>query len=239
MSVAEFNRSFTVGQAIAFLRQIKGTLQKEAKGLPKGYLYTGLRHAFAEIDGLGKLYCGERGKADTAPNAIVFARKYLGRIDDDYKELFGLLVDMYRHGLAHTHLAKSIKFRDASNHWVTVGWTIIQDDRHKSRHLACEQIEARFFLLSINVPQLVKDTLKAINLYVRDLRRGGERSRLFGRFKRGYIGTAAVFQEPPPPKSSPPGSPAKRRRNPLTLNQYSASGIAWIRRKLASGTALS
>src|SRR5947209_13482769 len=82
MSVAEFNRSFSVGQAVGFLAQITGTLQQEAIALPReGDFYTGIRHAFAEIDGLGKLLCGEQGKENTAQHAIAFGAEYLGRVN--------------------------------------------------------------------------------------------------------------------------------------------------------------
>src|SRR5437667_2533607 len=102
MTLAEFRKRFGLDQAVGFLGQVKGSLVREAKELPgEGHFYTGLRHAFAEIDGLGKLFQGEAGKQDSAANAIAFGEEYLGRVNDRYRHLFGLVYDMYRHGLAH------------------------------------------------------------------------------------------------------------------------------------------
>jgi hypothetical protein len=238
MSVAEFNRIFTVKQAIGYLGQIERVLKKEAlDDSEEGYFYTGLRHVFAEIDGMGKLYQGERGTGNTTENAIAFGTEYLGRINPCYKCLYGLLVDMYRHGLAHTHLTKSIKFRGARNRWITVGWAMSDEKGHRHRHLTIEQREARYFRLWLNVPQLVEDTLKALAAYRSDLQRAGDNSPLFRRFKVGYIGTAAVFQEPSPLSSV--GTPLKKRtrKHPLVLKSYSADGIAWIQKKTSSGSA--
>jgi hypothetical protein len=234
MSVAEFNRSFSVTKALAFLDQVKATLRKEATNLPQGAYYTGLRHVFAEIDGLGKLYRGERGPQNTAENAIAFGTGYLGRVNQLYRDLFGLLVDMYRHGLAHTHLSKSIKFRGARNRWITVGWAITDDPSHRPLHLTLQRWEPRYFALWLHVPQLVEDTLQAINSYGADLVNEGETSLLFARFKKGYIGTASVFQEAPPPSTSTKPRPKRKPQARLTLKHYSKPGVTWIRDQISS-----
>ena len=234
MSVAEFHRSFSVGQAVGFLAQIKGTLQQEAIVLPReGDFYTRIRHVFAEIDGLGKLLCGEQGKENTAQNAIAFGTEYLGRVNGRYGKMFGLLVDMYRHGLAHTHLTKCVRFRGAKNRWATLGWVITDTESDRCHHLTVERRETWFFRLWLHVRQLVDDTLKAIDLYSADLQARGVRSRLFPRFKRGYLGTAAVFQEPLPSTGTPPRR--GRRQKPLALNNYSAPGISWVKSEIATG----
>jgi hypothetical protein len=238
MSVAEFERTFSVKQAVGFLGQIENTLRKEGMDLSEeGYFYTGLRHVFAEIDGLGKLYAGERGTTNTVENAILFATEYLGRVDGRYRDLYGLLVDMYRHGLAHTHLTKSIRFRDPAKRWVTIGWAMTDEKAHRSRHLTVEQGEARFFRLWLHIPKLVEDTLKAIRGYRSDLRKKGRLSSLFKQFKLGYMGTAAVFQEPAPPSSA--GKPTRKgtRKLPLILKHYSADGLGWIHDEISSGKA--
>jgi hypothetical protein len=238
MSVAEFERSFSIEQAVGFLGQIEKTLRREALDHSEGgFFYTGFRHVFAEIDGLGKLYVGERGTHNTVENAIAFAREFLGRVDTRYRDLYGLLVDMYRHGLAHTHLTKTFRFRGLANRWITVGWAITDGKAHNERHLTVEQKEARFCRLWLHVPTLVKDTLKAIKEYQSDLEKEGSGSTLFRRFKVGYIGTAAVFQEPATP--SPAGKPPKKRprKQPLTLKQYSADGLAWLQNEISSGHA--
>lgn len=238
MSVAEFNRTFSIDQAAGFLAQIENTLRKEARDLTeRGFFYTGLRHVFAEVDGLGKLYVGERGTKNTVENAISFATEYLGRVDRRYRDAYGLLVDMYRHGLAHTHLTKSIRFRGPTPGWVTVGWALTDEKAHRRRHLTVERRETRFFRIWLHVPKFVDHTLKAIKEFRLDLRKEGQHSSLFRQFKHGYIGTAGVFQEPAPP--SPAGKPSKKgtRKQPLILKLYSANGVTWIRNVISSGKA--
>ncbi len=237
MSVAEFERTFSVGQALGFLGQIETTLQEEGLDLTQGsYFYTGLRHVFAEIDGLGKLYAGERGTRNTVENAIRFAKDYLGRLDSRYRSLYGLLVDMYRHGLAHTHLTKSFRFRDPANRWITVGWAMTDEASHRDQHLTIEDGTVRFYRLWLHIPRLIEDTLAAIREYGLDLRKAGAAS-LFKRFKQGYVGTAAVFQEPPPPSPVKRPSRQPRRTPSLNLKPYSADGLAWIRTEISLGNA--
>jgi hypothetical protein len=246
MSVAEFKRSFTTKQAAGFLEEIKKTLVHAARDFSEdGDFYTAIRHTFAEVDGLGKLYCGEYGKDNTAKNAIAFASEYLGQVDGRYKELFGLLVDMYRHGLAHTHLTKCIRFRGSQKRWVTLGWAITDTDSHRQRHLTVEQVERHFCRLWVHTPCLVENTIKAIDIYSADLlAQGAQSQRLFAKFKRGYIGTASVFREPAmraQPRRAKKGKSQRRtakkkkkRQQPLTLHQYAKKGIAWVRNEIAT-----
>ena len=59
--------------SIGFLGQIRRSVQEEAKELPReGDYYAPIRYTFAEIDGLAKLFRGERGKDDPAKNAVAF-----------------------------------------------------------------------------------------------------------------------------------------------------------------------
>ena len=111
------------------------------------------------------------------------------------------------------------------------------EKRHRSRHLTIERREPRYFRLWLHVPKLVEDALKALRKYRSDLQKEGAGSPLFRRFKVGYIGTAAVFQEPPP--SSSVGKPLKKRarKQPLILKSYSADGLAWLQKEISSGNA--
>lgn len=239
MSVAEFDRCFTVEHAAAYVGQVRRILRGEALDYSeKSHFYRGLRNVFAEIDGMGKLYRGERGTRNTAENGVAFGVEYLGRIDLGYKELYGLIIDMYRHGLAHTHVAKCFRFRDAHNRWITVGWAMSDEKQQRARHLTIERRGTRYFRLWLHVPKLVEDTLRAFAEYRSDLKKKGARSALFMRFKSGYIGTASVYQESPSP--SPAAKPKKSsKKQPLTLKHYSADGLAWIRRTISSGHAWS
>ena len=170
MSLAEFRRSFSVGQAVAYLQAIREWLRADAiTHYREGHFYMPLRHAFAEIDGVAKLYAGARHKGDTAPNTVAFGMEYLARVNPRYRELFGLVLDMYRHGLAHTRMTKSVRFRDARNRWVTLGWGMTDEDLHRKRHLTIEQLDARGFRIWLHVLQMVEDILTSIDLYAADL----------------------------------------------------------------------
>jgi len=165
MSVAEFRRSFTKGQAVGYLRVIQNhALRGDARdAYREGHFYTPLRIAFAEIDGVAKLYAGERGKGDTARHTVEFGKKYLGRVNPRYRDLFGLVFEMYRHGLAHTHMTKCVRFRGGDNRWVTLGWAMTDEDSHRSRHLTIEHKDARYYRIWIHVLQMVDDCLSAID----------------------------------------------------------------------------
>jgi hypothetical protein len=241
MSLAAFKRTFSVAQAIGFIGQIRKSVQQEAKELPReGDFYIPIRFTFPEIDGLGKLFRGEPGKGDTAANAVAFGTEYLGRVNPRYRQLFGLIFDMFRHGLAHTHMTKCARFRDAQNRWITLGLGINDTASDRHLHLTLEQREPRYFRLWLHPPQLVDDVLQAIDHYCSDLLTQGEGSKIFARFKRGYLGTAAVFLEPAAP--SKPITPKKsgKKKPPkqgklLPLNPYSSAGIECIRDDIKLG----
>lgn len=234
-SLTEFRRSFSVQQAVGYLGAIQHALRRDAKeGYREGQFNISLRHAFAEIDGVAKLYCGERGKRDTAQHAVEFGEKYLGRVNPRYRELFGLVFNMYRHGLAHTHLTMCVRFRGGRHRWVTLGWGMSDDDCHRNRHLTIERRETHFFRIWLHVPRFVDDALQAIDFYASDPQKRGKRSRLFSRFKRGYEGTASVVDEPsaPMPPTSNPGK--GKRKKSLALNAYSRDGVDFVKREIAS-----
>jgi len=249
MSLAEYRRSFTVAQAIGYIGQIRKSIQQEARDLPReGDFYSPIRFTLPEIDGMGKLFCGEHGVGTTAANAVAFGTEYLGRVDARYRQLFGLIYDMFRHGLAHTHMTKCVRFRDARKRWVTLGWGINDTESDRIVHLTLERRESNSFRLWLHPRQLVDDALQAVDYYSADLRRNGKTSELFARFKRGYLGTAAVFLERPAtspataqpqhPKTSPKKKRPKQEKL-LPLNWYSSDGIDCIRNDIASDKAWS
>ena len=227
LSKGQFRLQFGLKQALGYLEQIRGTLSGEAKDRRQpGCFYTGLRHAFAEIDGLGKLYKGEYGKDNTAANAIAFGVDYLGRINPRYKDVFGLLFDMYRHGLAHGHLIRTARYQKGSK-WHFVYWEITEDP---TNHLAFRNKGKRTWLV-VSVPQLVDDTIAAIDKYIEDLKERGSTSRLLSRLRRGYEGTCTALREPPLAIKPPATRKPKPKPGKLQLNPYSRNGIDWIRRK--------
>jgi hypothetical protein len=217
LSQGEFRRRFAVQNAVGYLEQVRGTLASEARDKrSSGCFYTGLRHAFAEIEGLGKLYRGEFSSRNTAVNAIRFGRDYLGRVNSDYKNAFGLLFDMYRHGLAHTHLARTVRYRKGRT-WHFIGWAITEE---RTDHLAFNRgIRSRYLRLVVSIPQLVDDTIAAIDLFIEDLQGRGPASRLFQRFRKGYAGTCLCLRE----------RAAVIGRDKPSLNHYSQQTIDWVK----------
>ena len=220
LSQAGFRKRFGTSNAVGYLEQVRHSLAAEARdNRARGCFYTGLRSTFAEIEGLGKLYLGEYGKRNTAENAIRFGRKYLGAVDADYQHLFGLMFDMYRHGLAHTHLARTVRFRKGRS-WHFIGWGMTED---RGDHLAFKPTtRERYLHLVVSIPQFVDDAIAAIRLYSQDLQRKGPSSRLFQRFKRGYAGTCLCLRE---------RSAAVGRKTP-SLNHYSQDTLEWLKARM-------
>lgn len=186
LSKHDFRRRFGLPEALGFLKQIRGTLATEAGSHRRpGAFYTGLRHAFAELDGLGKLYAGEYARDNTAANAIKFGTKYLGRVNPRYRSIFGLLFDMYRHGLAHGHLVRTVRYLQ-DHKWHRIYWSITEDT---TDHLGLHTSGPATWLV-VSIPQLVDDTIAALDEFSGDLGRKGPESKLLDRFKKGYISSS-------------------------------------------------
>jgi len=218
VSKTAFQQRFKVLNAIAYLKQVRHSLQKEAlRERASGHFYTGVRHAFAEIDGLGKFYLGEEGKRNTTANAIAFGENYLGRVDERYKELFGLLYDLYRHSLIHTHMARNVRFQ-VKRRWYRLFWDLTEST---SDHLELVLRGKRVYSLVLSVPRFVRDTVSALDSYIDDLKTVRPASKLFARFRRGYYGTAVAFRD-------------SQRPNKLCLSGHSISGMTWIKNEVVT-----
>lgn len=63
---------------------------------------------FPYIDLLGYLYKGR----SSSINAVEFMREYLGRVDNRYQEVSGLIYDALRHGYIHLATPKRVKLQD-------------------------------------------------------------------------------------------------------------------------------
>ncbi len=63
---------------------------------------------FPYIDLLGYLFKGR----SSSINAVEFMREYLGRVDNRYQEVSGLIYDALRHGYIHLATPKKVKLRD-------------------------------------------------------------------------------------------------------------------------------
>jgi hypothetical protein len=233
----QFMRTFTPARAVAYLAQVRVTLAREATNLPEGNFYTGIRHAFAEIDGLGKLLRGNFGPEGTAQNAIEFGRAYLSRIDQRYEPLIGLLIDMFRHGLAHTHLTKTVRF-PLGRRRVHLRWGLndTPSERDRDQHLTIQESPNQFYRLWIHVPQFVDHTVSALDLYSSDLGTSAPRSRLFTRFRRAYMGTAGAHLDPPPATGALAIRKVRTRSSPaLRLNPYARDGLHWVTNQIRDG----
>jgi len=225
LSKREFRLQFGLAEALGYLEQIRGTLISEARDhRHPGCFYTGLRHAFAEIDGLGKLYKGASVLLARANFGCGSSREHAPWGVKDYG--FRVVFDMYRHGLAHSHLIRTARYLKGGK-WHFVYWEITEE---RKDHLALRRNGTRTWLV-VSVPQLVDDMIAAIERFIQDLKAGGANSRLLSKFKKGYEGTCTTLREPPPPVVKKTGA-AKTKSKPkkLKLNSYSWDGIDWIRR---------
>ena len=165
LSKRDFRRRFGLPEAAGYLQQIRGTLVSEAKVRRcPGCFYTGLRHAFAELDGLGKLYKGAYGTHNTARNAVEFGVDYLGRVNSRYKDIFGIVFDMYRHG----HLIRTARYLKGIQ-WRRVYWIITEA---RENHLPL-RTSGKITSIAVSVAQLIDDTIAAIDGFIGDLNRPG------------------------------------------------------------------
>ena len=123
---------------------------------------------FTRIDLLGYLYQGKNASS----NAVEFMREYLGGIDPRYKEVGGLLYYALRHGYVHLATPKRIHLKNGpilDFSFVTGG--------HPGKHLTVinkKEIERegrlKIYRLFVNLSQLYKDLLSAIDMYAEDIR---------------------------------------------------------------------
>lgn len=160
----EFFSQFDVVDAEAFLKQIKDSFWEANRCRPRGAFYSGLRYCFSEIDMLGKFLKGEFGSQNTAENSINFMKRYMSSINKRYKKLAGLIIDMYRHGLMHTHMTKLVKLGNGK----ILGWEL-QDTDSNSQHLTLKSVDHGYNLV-INVYQFIEDFLKGLDNYEKDLK---------------------------------------------------------------------
>ena len=145
-----------------------------------GY-YAGVRYLFAEVEGLAKLYWGREtfggrrsrygGRRYDAADAVRFMRRF-----NILTPTAGVHFEVFRHGLAHTHMPKWIsKNRRAINWYLSNAAGINQ--------------------FGIFIPQFRDQVLSAIDSFVDELRqeqlRGG-RNRL-NRFLTGYADSATLL----------------------------------------------
>lgn len=133
---------------------------------------------FTYIDLLGYLYKGR----SSSSNAVEFMREYLGRVDNRYQEMSGLIYDALRHGYIHLATPKRIKLKDGK---VLDFLFIRSGQRQECFRVTKRQEQLRtgvridIYRLSLDLPLLYRDLLSAIDKYAEDIRNRQELSDTF------------------------------------------------------------
>ncbi|UCE98364.1 MAG: hypothetical protein JSV74_03325, partial [Dehalococcoidia bacterium] len=145
--------------------------------------YAMLMLLFNHIDFLGHLQSGGSSRFDQSKCAVRFIRSYLGRVDDRYKEVGGLIYHMLRHGLSHKSSPKRLKLSDDS----ILGYTF-SNTKKREKHLMvyCSYHELR---LRFSIHLFYEDLLAAIDLYCEDIIHDNE-------LKNNFINAWEMLKEP-------------------------------------------
>ncbi len=182
----EYRRVFDHPTAITYLEnEVKQSIVSEMSLIltfpaanTTGY-YAAVRFLFAEIEGLAKLYFGREsvrtprygGTVYKAEDAVRFMRRF-----NILTPTSGAHYEVFRHGLAHTHMPKFIK----KGHQV-IGWYLSN--------------VAGVTQFGIFTPQFRDQVISAIDSFVDELRNeqaNGGRNRL-NKFLIGYSDTATIL----------------------------------------------
>lgn len=230
VSTREFFATFGPTEAAGYLNTVRDRIRTEPPS--DVAFFSAIRHIFCELDGAGKLYCGNRSKGETSQGLIAFGVRFLGRVNPAYRALWGLLVDLYRHSLTHTGIPRLVSIRVPGRGDVLLGWSISGND-DGSQHLSLTR-NGQFARLQFSVTRFRADAVTAVELYRDELLRRGRASTLFTRFRCGYRGMASVFQSPPtaPTKAPTRGRRRRGRPAPLVLSRNAIPGIRALARQL-------
>ena len=88
---------------------------------------------------------------------------------------------MYRHGLLHGHLVRSVRFQGDSKKCHHIYWQISES---REGHLQIiRKSDPSKIWVAVSVMQFVDDTIAAIDLFIEDLQKRGPTSRLLARFR--------------------------------------------------------
>ena len=147
----------------------KFTLLCDKYGLQEECIDITLLLIFIHIDLLGYLYKGKSVQA----NAVNFMRDYLGRVDNRYKEVSGLLYYALRHGYIHLFTPKRLQLRNGMIlDFSFVSFSTSQEHLSLTKR---EEIESEgrveICRLLVNVTQLYEDLLVAIDKYAEDIKK--------------------------------------------------------------------
>lgn len=181
-----YHRIFDHQTAIDYLEnEVKQSIQRDMSLIltfPAAYnsgFYAGVRYLFAEVEGLAKLYWGREsvqrprygGRIYSAEDAVRFMRRF-----NILTPTSGVHYEVFRHGLAHTHMPKWISKNRRAIEWYLSNGAGIN----------------RF---GIFIPQFRDQVVDAIDAFIDELRREGQaggRNRL-NRFLIGYSDSATLL----------------------------------------------
>jgi len=128
-----------------------------------------LNIVFSKIDFLGNLLAGKKLKSpETSKYAVLFMRKYLGQVNPNYKECSGILYHMYRHGLAHENMPKTLRL----NMNKQISWRIVKGTPRM--HMVIKDGK-----IPVSLEQFYRDVLKAIDFFYKDLRQSNSKQKKF------------------------------------------------------------
>jgi len=130
------------------------------------------------IDLLGYLYEG----ISKSVCAVEFIREYLGRVDQRYTELGGLLYYALRHGMVHLATPKRIRLQDGK----ILDFSFHRTGRREDSFKIEKWPEPRktgevvdIYRLTLDIPLLYRDLLSAIGMYAEDIRHNQALSDVF------------------------------------------------------------
>jgi len=130
---------------------------------------------FIHIDLLGYLCSASASASDSVVNAVKFLRQYLGRVDEKYAKVGGLLYHLLRHGWIHRFTPKRLKLNNG-----TILDFQYSLDTNRERHLKMVEIQgAKKLLISLSL--LYNDLLSAIESFAKDIRNNQDMSDVFRR----------------------------------------------------------
>ena len=135
---------------------------------------------FTYIDLLGYFYRGD----SKSIYAVEFIREYLGRVDQRYVEVGGLLYHCLRHGMVHLATPKRIKLEDGTMLDFSFHRSGRREDYLKTMRYPEKSATGTIvyiYRLSLDMPLLYQDLLSAIDEYTEDIKINHELSDVFAK----------------------------------------------------------
>lgn len=190
VSFRQYRRVFNHQIAITYLdSEIKQSIQRDMRliltfpAARTAGFYAGVRYLFAEVEGLAKLYWGREnlprrrrsrygGRQYTSRDAVRFMRKF-----SILTPTSGVHYEVFRHGLAHSHIPKFF-----SKNRTVIEWYLSNS--------------AGFTSFGVFIPGFRDQVFDAIDSFIDELRdeqRNGGRNRL-RKFLTGYCDSATILR---------------------------------------------